>query len=215
MASKPQSPLAMVLVLTLIAGISGLALAGMSEITREPIRIARQADLKASLRKILPPYANEPSEDRERCQPQQGCTKLAADDQSATPAEALDLYIARDGAGKAVGAAFQVSSNQGYGGEIRVLLGVDAQQQISGYYVLEHKETPGLGDKASKDDPDSQEDFADQFRGHGLANFNFAVKKDGGQVDAITSATITSRAVSGAFKAGLERYRSLRAEGSR
>jgi len=62
-------------------------------------------------------------------------------------------------------------------------------------YVLNHKETPGLGDNMKK------EDFKKQFRGRSLANTRWAVKKDGGDIDALTAATITSRA----FTAGVKR----------
>jgi len=216
----------MVLVLTAVAALSGLGLAAMSQVTAEPIRLARQADLRASLTRILPAHANEPSEDRQLCQASAPsvaatCAALPADN-PAPPApdggeqQHLARYVARDAAGNPVGAAFEVSSRKGYGGLIRILVGVDAAQRITGFAVLEHKETPGLGDKAAKDDPDSDGDFADQFKGQGLDNFRFAVVKDGGQVDAITSATITSRAVSGALDEGLKRYQRLVGqEGSR
>lgn len=224
MADRPQSPQAMILVLTGIAALSGLALAAMSQVTAEPIRLARQADLRASLTRILPEHANEPAEDRELCQvaaqgAQPGCAAAAPDAPPATtppPEGSLARYVARDAAGRVVGAAFEVASRQGYGGAIRILVGVDAAQHISGFAVLEHKETPGLGDKAARDDPDSDGDFADQFKGRGLDNYRFSVVKDGGQVDAITSATITSRAVTGALGEGLQRYgRLVRKGGAR
>ncbi len=196
MANKPKSPAAMILALTLIASGSGLALASMSEFTKAAIDQARQADLKANLDRILPAHANAPDED-----------VVVVDDQG----KELQVYVAKDAAGKVVGAAFEVVGKKGYGGAIRILLGIDANEHITGYYVLEHKETPGLGDKASKDDPESDRDFADQFKGKGLDNMKFAVRKDGGEVDAITSATITSRAVTGALAAGLERFHRIRA----
>ena len=191
MAEKPRSPLAMVLVLTLIATASGLALASISELTKGPIRESRLADLRANLERILPEHANQPSKD----------TKALC-----ASGKTLSVYLAKDSSGSKVGAAFEVESRQGYGGLIRLLVGVDKKQHITGYYVLEHKETPGLGDKAAKDDPDCDQDFADQFKGKGLNNFRFLVRKDGGEVDAVTSATITSRAIGEALARGLRMY---------
>lgn len=86
----------------------------------------------------------------------------------------------------------------GYSGLIRIMLGVDASGRIHGVYILEHRETPGLGSKICNPE------FLDQFKGKSLRNFTFAVEKDGGDVDAVTSATISSRAVTEALKTGLQ-----------
>ncbi len=68
--------------------------------------------------------------------------------------------------------------------------------------VLEHKETPGLGDKMQA----SKSDWAQQFKGKNPANFSLKVKKDGGDVDAITAATISSRAYVDAVQRAYETY---------
>lgn len=214
MAEKPKSAVAMIIVLTAVAMISGLALAAMSHITKEPIAVSKRAALVESLEEILPPYANEPDRDRQVCKVADGAVQCfegsSTEAAAVAPEQALSVYPALDKAGKAVGAAFVTSSTQGYGGLVKLLVGVDQQQHVTGYTILEHKETPGLGDNAGKDDPESDRDFPDQFKGKGLDNFKFAVSKDGGQVDAITSATITSRAVTGALKTGLERFKKAR-----
>jgi len=85
----------------------------------------------------------------------------------------------------------------GYGGKIAIMVGVDKEFNITGLYPLEFHETPGLGMKMTKDE------FKNQFLGKSLDNYNFKVQKDGGDIVAITAATITSRAVGDALNRGL------------
>tara|TARA_R110002012_G_scaffold91312_5_gene222479 strand:- start:2582 stop:3217 length:636 start_codon:yes stop_codon:yes gene_type:complete len=85
-------------------------------------------------------------------------------------------------------------TRQGYNGEIRLLIGIDEHQRISGVRVTQHQETPGLGDKIER----RRSDWITEFNGLGLANLpskGWAVEKDGGHFDAFTGATITPRAV--------------------
>ena len=87
-----------------------------------------------------------------------------------------------------------VVTRQGYNGEIRLLIGIDEQQRISGVRVTHHQETPGLGDDIER----SRSDWITRFNGLGLASLppeEWAVAKDGGHFDAFTGATITPRAV--------------------
>jgi electron transport complex protein RnfG len=102
--------------------------------------------------------------------------------------------------GEIVGYAFKTESNSGYNGFIEILMGIDSECKITGFEIMQHGETPGLGDQAKKDF------FKKQFISKSLSTFNFKVKQDGGNVDAITAATITSRAVTGALKQGLEKF---------
>ncbi len=96
-----------------------------------------------------------------------------------------------------------VITRQGYNGEIRLLIGIDEQQRISGVRVTQHQETPGLGDDIER----NRSDWITQFNGLGLASLppgGWAVTKDGGQFDAFTGATITPRAVVNAVHQALE-----------
>ena len=87
---------------------------------------------------------------------------------------------------------YQTSTYKGYNGEIKLLIGIAPDHQtLLGVRVLAHKETPGLGDKIeARIDP-----WILQFSGKSLADTRFAVKKDGGDIDSFTGATITPRAV--------------------
>ena len=96
--------------------------------------------------------------------------------------------LAFDAAGNFKGAAIKTSEG-GFGGKIEMMIGILADGTIKGTSVLSHSETPGLG--ANMTGP-----FKDQFVDKNPASFKLTVKKDGGDVDAITAATITSRAFS-------------------
>jgi electron transport complex protein RnfG len=104
---------------------------------------------------------------------------------------------------KTTGYAFTTENNKGYGGNIQILMGIDDKCKITGFQIIQHAETPGLGDQAGKPF------FKAQFEAKGLDNFKFMVKQDGGDVDAITAATITSRAVTTALEDGLKKIKAV------
>ncbi|MGI9247747.1 MAG: electron transport complex subunit RsxG [Woeseiaceae bacterium] len=98
-----------------------------------------------------------------------------------------------------VAALFVVSARDGYAGPIRFLVGVDMQGAISGVHVLEHRETPGLGDRVES----TKSDWVKQFVGHSLTDpepAGWALKRDGGQFDQLTGASVTPRAIVKATK---------------
>ena len=99
-------------------------------------------------------------------------------------------YVARLN-GEINGWIFPVTSVNGYSGNIDLLVGMDQHGQITGVRITAHKETPGLGDKVDY----KKSTWVDDFIGNNLNNRNWAVKKDGGDFDQFTGATITPRAV--------------------
>ena len=99
------------------------------------------------------------------------------------------IYQTQDAQGKSLGAAVE-STTGGFGGDLKVLVGFDPDGKILGYTLLEHAETPGLGAKADKW---FQKGEKGDIIGKSPAE-PLTVSKDGGQVDAITASTITSRA---------------------
>ncbi|GAB5992216.1 MULTISPECIES: electron transport complex subunit RsxG [Aeromonas] len=108
------------------------------------------------------------------------------------------LYTATKG-GIATGYALETIAPDGYSGAIRLIVGIDAKGTISAVRVLEHKETPGLGDKIEL----KKSGWINSFAGKFLSADNeasWAVTKDGGEFDAFTGATITPRAVVKAVK---------------
>lgn len=93
-----------------------------------------------------------------------------------------------------VAALFVVSARDGYAGPIRLLIGIDVEGIVTGVHVLEHRETPGLGDRVET----SKSDWVKQFNGHSLTDpepARWGVKRDGGQFDQLTGASVTPRAI--------------------
>lgn len=115
---------------------------------------------------------------------------------------AENAYEGKDASGNTGGYVF-VTSATGYGGPIEVMTGIDSDGKISGINILSHSETPGLGAKATEDS------FKGQYSGLD-ANQSVAVTKDGGTIDAISGATITSRAVSNAVNEAIEMYKTVK-----
>ncbi|MDP6490917.1 MAG: RnfABCDGE type electron transport complex subunit G [Kiritimatiellia bacterium] len=174
--------LKLVVVLTLICTVGGALLAVVHDVTAAPIAAAAVKEKNDAIMQVLPECDNNPGED---------VVTVDADGQTWT------FYVARK-AGAFVGAAFEAVSNQGYGGDIVIMVGVNAEGSVQAIEVLAHKETPGLGAWISG------ESFRGQFAGRSIAETKWAVAKDGGDIDQITAATISSRAVTQAVKAGLD-----------
>ncbi len=99
-----------------------------------------------------------------------------------------------------------ITAAKGYGGDVQVMVGFDMNRTVTGVSVLSHSETPGLGANAANPA------FLDQFTGSADAG-SLAVAKDGGSVDAVTAATISSRAVTGAVNMAAEQFDQLKAAG--
>ena len=109
-----------------------------------------------------------------------------------------------------VGYAVETFTNTGFGGEIKLMVGFLKDGTINRVETLSHNETPGLGNKIER----SKSDFAVQFEGKNPADFKLAVRKDGGDVDAITASTISSRAFSDAVSRAYEVYKSIQNSGN-
>jgi electron transport complex protein RnfG len=112
--------------------------------------------------------------------------------------------------GKVTGLAYEIYGS-GYAGEIKLMLGVDAQGKVLGVRVLAHKETPGLGDKIDVKKTDWILHFTDLSLGNPPLE-KWKVKKDGGQFDQFAGATITPRGVVRAIKEGLEFFDAHKAQ---
>jgi len=165
----------MVLVLTLISLVASLALASVYEITKAPIEAAKKAKKEQAIKEVLPAFDSMEAE------------KLVTVDGYVEP---LKITKAKKN-NVFVGAAVETYSMNGFGGQIKVMVGFDAEGKIVNYAVLEQKETPGLGTKMV--DWFKTEKGNQDIRGKHPMN-KLKVSKDGGEVDAITASTISSRA---------------------
>lgn len=176
--------LMMVVALTLTTVIAA-SLLGITDIfTRVPIIAAQRAMLHRSLKQVLPTHANNPIDDQ----------LVLNTVQLHTP-----IYLARNAQRQVIALAWEVIAPDGYSGSIRILMGVLPTGEIYAVRVTDHHETPGLGDGIVRNKA-----WIDFFSGKTLNNTHWAVKKDGGDFDQFTGATITPRAVVKAIKKGLE-----------
>ncbi|MFP4152212.1 MAG: RnfABCDGE type electron transport complex subunit G [Alkalispirochaeta sp.] len=161
----------MFIVLTTIALISAAALAFTYGQTKPILDEQARERQKQAVAAVIPEeFDNAPT------------------DEAVSPEEydGIEIYPARDG-DDLVGTAVRSVSDEGYGGTITIMVGFTPDGEITGTTVLSHTETPGLGEKMT------EESFREQFNGLSVGD-GIAVTKDGGDIDAITAATITSRA---------------------
>lgn len=178
-------------------GLSGTVLvATTAKLTANTIAQNTLAERLKLLGEVMP---------SERCD-----NDVVAERQALTPgkinAQAATLYLCRQ-QGEIVAAAIESTASNGYSGPIRVLSGVLADGKVHGVRILEHKETPGLGDKVEL----RKSDWVLSFTGQTLTPNNierWAVKRDGGQFDQFTGATITPRAVTQAVRESLQYFNS-------
>ncbi len=165
--------------------------------TRTAIAQRQAEDLNASLTQVIPGdlYSNDPGTEAISISTGQG--------------EISFFRAIRNDRVTAV--AYSLTTTEGYGGAIRLLSGVDRNGVLLGVRVLSHSETPGLGDRMEI----TRSDWILSFSGRSLKNTapeQWAVKKDGGQFDQFTGATITPRALVKAVRDGLllfEKHRSV------
>jgi electron transport complex protein RnfG len=182
------------LVLTLIAACAGLILSVVEGVTRAPIAEQHRLETLRALEAVLPPADNAPDQDT--------VTLVVGKDKKGKPVSRT-FYRGREG-GKLTGVAFRTIAPDGYGGPIDIMVGVDPHGVVSGVEILSNSETPGLGARITEGW------FKAQFKGKGLDNADWRVKKDGGQFDQITGATISPRAVVKAIHLGLIFFRDHR-----
>ena len=178
--------------LTLITAIAGGLLGYTYQLTEEPIARASKASREKAIQQVIPTYDNSPLDEQ--------MTYTVHNEYGETTAT---IYPAKLG-GKLAGAAVECSNNTGYGGEIRIIVGFEADGTIKDYQVLKHQETPGLGAKMGdwfRTDKNNQ-----SIIGKSPDECTFHVTKDSGDIDAITAATITSRAFLAAVRTAYAAY---------
>ena len=182
-------------ILSLFAISTAAALAITNELTIGKVECNKQAALMASLNEVMPHDRHD--------------NDLLAD--RITVSDPLlgrnghHIYRARQD-GEPNGAVLEATAPDGYGGNIALIVGVDMQGKVQGVRVVPpHNETPGLGDKIET----KKSEWIYGFIGLSLGNpadAGWAVKKDGGQFDSFTGATITPRAVVGAVHRALQYF---------
>jgi electron transport complex protein RnfG len=201
MGKKESTLPSMALTLIIITVIAGSTLGYIYKLTAGPIEAASEQKQQEAIRLVVPEFDNNPAQEM---------YKIAADG-----GDSLKVFPAKKD-GINVGVAIESVSHKGFGGDVKIMVGILPDGTIKNYAILEHKETPGLGTKMDtwfkpSDDADAGSS------GNAFANWLFGIKsdtgggntsivgvdptktnltvsKDGGDIDAITAATISSRA---------------------
>ena len=177
----------MTLCLFLICLVCSSLLAGVYALTKSPIEEAAKAKNEAAIKEVLPENATSIEQER---------TVTMGDKE-------YSYNLAYDEQGNTVGCAINVST-LGFGGPILIKVGFDSEGVIYNTKVLSQSETPGLGAKCTE-----VGGFAEQFKGFNPSEKKLSVKKDGGDVDAITASTITSRAYTAGLATAVEVFRTI------
>lgn len=168
----------MVLVLVGVALITGGILAYVNHITEAPIKLQADKTLADGIKAVMGGVQLSVAENDTVKQTIKGKEAVFV------------IHKTVDSNKQDLGVAVE-STTGGFGGDLKVLVGFDKDGNILGYTILQHAETPGLGAKADKW---FQKDGKGSIIGKNPNKDNLTVKKDGGDIDAITASTITSRA---------------------
>ncbi len=212
----------MVLTLLVVTAISGMVLGFVHGVTKEPIKISEEKAQTEAIKACLPEFKKVDDSDT-----------IYVD---ANKKNKLIVFTARDENDEVVGTAIKTYSLNGFTGEINLMVGFNPQGTITGYQVLSHKETPGLGSKMQewfrpaekksslitklgilcglvKEDQQANQEATEggavkNLIGVSPENVNLTVTKDGGDVDAITASTISSRAFLEAIVRAYNAYKS-------
>lgn len=201
MANKKESTfINMVLVLFIITLISSACLGVVYKLTKEPIAKAKLEKKMKAITQVVPEFDNDPSAEMYS-------VKVGNDN--------LEFYPATKG-GQLVGTAIKTFTKNGFSGYIWLMVGLKPNGEIINYSVLEHKETPGLGTKMDlwfkTEDPKKQKA---SIIGKNPGVQKFTVSKDTGDIDAITAATISSRAFLEAVQLSYNEYMKIQKKGGK
>ena len=176
MAPRQSSFLNMVLTLTIVSVVAAVALGFVYKVTKAPIEKALLDKQMKAVEAVISGYDNNPVGEKYQVAFEGG-------------KDSMEVYPAKLD-GELVGMAVKTKSPKGYSGDIWLMVGFQKDGKISNIVVTEHLETPGLGSKMTG------EKFISQFVGKDPGKSDLKVKKDGGDIDAISGATISSRAFS-------------------
>ncbi len=191
MKKLESSLLNMVVVLVSVAVITGGLLAWVNNVTEEPIRIQDELALSNGIKEVMG------VENLKVTSTEDVVNTVNGKEQH------FVVHKTEDAEGNFIGAAVE-SMSMGFSGELKVLVGFNAEGKILGYTVLQHSETPGLGAKADKW---FQKDGKGCIVGRKMdASKPLVVNKDGGDIDAITASTITTRAFLAAVNQAFAAY---------
>jgi electron transport complex protein RnfG len=185
MATTDNTRFSALVTVTLVAIVAGVLITASFELSRERIVANQRAQLLATLHEVLAPdsYDNDLEASRQ----------LIVAPELLGTREPVEVFVATR-IGQPVAALFTSIAPRGYNGPIELLVGVAKDGTVTAVRVTQHRETPGLGDAIERD----RSNWIEGFTGRRLdapVLANWRVRKDGGEFDAITGATVTPRAI--------------------
>lgn len=188
------------LILFAITIIAGFLLGLVYKITKEPIKEQNEKTKLEAYQKVFSDYDKDRSEDVKELDALNDASKKAA-----SGTEINEAVVAKDKDGALLGYIITVTDKNGYGGNIKMTVGIDSKGTITGLEILDISETAGLGMKAT------DKSWRNQFTG--INSDKIVYTKNGksadNEIDAISSATITTKAVTGGVNGALAAYRVL------
>ncbi|HIX28584.1 MAG TPA: RnfABCDGE type electron transport complex subunit G [Candidatus Blautia stercoravium] len=183
------------LILTLITLVAGGLLGMVYEVTKEPIAQQAEKEKQEAYKAVF-----EDADSFEVCVEADDADLAAYLAENGFEAQTVnEVMEAKDASGETIGYALNMTTSEGYGGDISFSMGVKLDGTLNGISILDINETAGLGMNATKDE------FKGQFAGKQVEAFE--VTKSGAasdnEINAISGATITSKAITGGVNAGL------------
>ena len=179
----------MVITLFVVCLVASAGVGGIYALTKDLIDAAKIAKVNSAISGVVPDFDNDPSSEK---------FEVTTDGKTSM------VYPAKKD-GEIVGYAIEAATSKGFGGAIVLMVGFQPDGTIYNTAVISHTETPGLGDKIDV----KKIDFSVQFNGKNPETFHLSVKKDGGDVDAITASTISSRAFCDAVETAYKTFKDI------
>jgi electron transport complex protein RnfG len=174
----------LVFVLTVICAVSSALLAAVFKLTEAPISVALEERTRAAAASVMPAGLPPPAK-----------LEVVLEGKTNT------FFVAKQD-GKVVAVATEGRSKNGYAGDVVLMVGMSADGKLVNYEVISATETPGLGTKIAANA------FKNPLKGRALDG-SWKVKKDGGEVDAVTAATISSRAALDCIRDAISKRKQL------
>lgn len=179
----------MVITLFVVCLVASAGVGGIYALTKDLIDAAKIAKVNSAISGVVPDFDNDPSAEK---------FEVTTDGKTSM------VYPAKKD-GEIVGYAIEAATSKGFGGAIVLMIGFEPDGTIYNTAVISHTETPGLGDKIDV----KKSNFSVQFNGKNPETFHLSVKKDGGDVDAITASTISSRAFCDAVETAYKTFKDI------
>ena len=179
----------MVITLFVVCLVASAGVGGIYALTKDLIDAAKIAKVNSAISGVVPDFDNDPSSEK---------FEVTTDGKTSM------VYPAKKD-GEIVGYAIEAATSKGFGGAIVLMVGFQPDGTIYNTAVISHTETPGLGDKIDV----KKSNFSVQFNGKNPETFHLSVKKDGGDVDAITASTISSRAFCDAVETAYKTFKDI------